>query len=176
MVATVIDNKAKKIFNNFDIDHDGAITKEDFDQMAHRLAATLNIQPSSPQFRNMLESYAQVWAHLQAEADSNGDGAVTEEEYTAAFATPDFVRVLDHASEAEFNAADSDRDGALSVDELRRMLAAFGVPSPEIDNALRVLDADGDGRVSRQEYVRAWHQYYTDPNADAPINKALGRI
>ncbi|MEV0410520.1 EF-hand domain-containing protein [Streptomyces sp. NPDC050448] len=176
MVATVIENRAKKIFNNFDIDQDGSITKHDFDLMAKRLIDALDIQSSSAQGRGVADSYTKVWEELQRQADTNGNGHVTAEEYAAVFGTKDFVKVLDQASDAEFKAADTDGDGVLSQHELRRMLEAYGVPSSEIDNAVQALDQDGDGRISRQEYRDAWHGYYTDPNVDTPVNKALGRI
>ncbi|MFE3558854.1 EF-hand domain-containing protein [Streptomyces sp. NPDC059193] len=176
MVATAIENKAKKIFRNFDIDQDGAITRDDFDMMAKRLTDALGVQASSAQGRGVADSYAKVWEELQRQADTDRDGRVTVQEYAAVFATRDFVKVLDQASDAEFKAADTDGDDVLSQQELKHMLAAYGVPSAEMDKAVKALDRDGDGQVSRQEYRDAWHAYYTDTNADTPISMALGRI
>ncbi|NXY93595.1 EF-hand domain-containing protein [Streptomyces sp. BR123] len=176
MVASVIETRAKKIFKNFDIDHDGAITKDDFEVMAKRLTDALGIKSSSGQGRGVADSYAKVWEELQRQADTDRDGRVTAAEYAAVFGTRDFVKVLDLASDAEFKAADTDGDDVLSQQELRNMLEAYGVPSSEIGNAVQALDQDGDGRVSRQEYREAWHSYYTDTNTDTPISMALGRI
>jgi len=96
--------------------------------------------------------------------DANGDGQISEGEWTDAFrkldANNDNVvtreELQEHAKqarEAAWNKLDTDGDGALSLDEF-----------PGRDEAFKRIDADGDGLVTKEELaagrerLRRWRQ------------------
>ena len=65
-----------------------------------------------------------------------------------------------HAQEqaqATFVAADTNKDGTLSVGELQALLQKAGVQwnTRRVQGLLAALDENGDGVVQRDEYVRA---------------------
>ena len=70
-----------------------------------------------------------------------------------ALALPAYAQAADPAAERGagdppgFNELDANRDGVLAADELAR--------NPTLAARARELDADGDGRVTRMEYLRA---------------------
>ena len=77
-------------------------------------------------------------AAAQPRLDTNGDGAVSLEEFRAA---------RPQASAERFEAADADGDGVLSPEELGAMRGDRG----SRQRALESLDTDGDGSISLPE-------------------------
>jgi Ca2+-binding EF-hand superfamily protein len=60
------------------------------------------------------------------------------------------------AAEAEFERFDSDHDGMLTADEVRQVnqvLGAHAVTDREIDAFIASADRDGDGRITRDEFL-----------------------
>lgn len=91
-------------------------------------AARAVAQASRPDLGQMLER-----------ADANGDGAVTREEFTQARARM-------------FERLDRNSDGFWTKDDTPRLAARRG-RGERIAEALIALDKDGDGKVSRDEFV-----------------------
>ena len=62
--------------------------------------------------------------------------------------------------EQMFPILDCNRDGVISVEEWRAHNSAM-VISPEHAAALfRAMDADGDGKISKEEFVNYHYEYY----------------
>lgn len=79
-------------------------------------------------------------AQMLARADTNGDGRITREEFTASKAR--LFERLDRNGDGILNSSDSGRGGMLrrrSGDRMRQLIDA--------------IDKDGDGRVERNEFV-----------------------
>ncbi len=96
--------------------------------------------------------------------DANGDGQISEGEWTDAFrkldanndgvVTPEELQAhAKQAREEAWNKLDADGDGALSIDEF-----------PGRDEAFKRIDADGDGLATKEELaaarerLRRWRQ------------------
>lgn len=87
------------------------------------------------------------------QADTNHDGLITRDEYLA-------------ARSARFDQIDRNHDGFLSGDD-------FGRARERIEKLLEGADADGDGRVSREEYKNAGSKLFdmADTNHDGVVDK-----
>lgn len=108
---------------------------------------------------------------LMRQFDSNGDGRVTQDEFLA-------------ASRQRFDAADRDRDGALSAAELPAFLRPANARAPSetqrerLDRRagamIRRLDSNRDGRLSFDELsvelVRRFHR--RDVDGDGVVTAA----
>ncbi len=77
-------------------------------------------------------------------ADTNQDGRLSPYELNAAVG-----EIVNSAVQTAFQAADLDRNGALSVDEYDKFIA---VPAHAV---FRVFDANGDNQISMDELRRA---------------------
>ncbi|MHA6719718.1 EF-hand domain-containing protein [Sphingomonas sp. RS6] len=88
-----------------------------------------------------------------ANADTNGDGVTTREEFRQS-------RV------ARFDKADRNHDGAVSHDDFKR-LARFRPDAVErLDALIAEADADHDGRLTRDELARAPMPIFDRADAD----------
>lgn len=81
-------------------------------------------------------SGGEMFANLITKIDTDGNGAVTQAE-------------IDAFRTAQLTAADTSKDGALSVDEFQTIYAEF--VRPQMVDAFQDLDADGDGVVTKAE-------------------------
>jgi Ca2+-binding EF-hand superfamily protein len=73
-------------------------------------------------------------------ADTNGDGVITREEFHA-------------ARERAFTRLDRNGDGYIDKDDLSSRLAGRSKAQERLSQLVAQLDKDGDGRVSKAEFV-----------------------
>jgi Ca2+-binding EF-hand superfamily protein len=106
-------------------------------------------QPRKPDIVEMLEK-----------ADANGDGNITKAEYTNARAKM-FARL------------DRNGDGYLTKEDVPRLAARRKGNGDRLQQAELMLDKDGDGRVSRDEFVNSPSLLFdrADTNHDDVVDK-----
>jgi Ca2+-binding EF-hand superfamily protein len=106
-------------------------------------------QPRKPDFVQMLEK-----------ADANGDGNITKLEFTDARAKM-FARL------------DRNGDGYLTKEDVPRFAARRSGNGDRLQQAELMLDKDGDGRISRDEFVNSPTLLFdrADTNHDGVVDK-----
>jgi calmodulin len=56
-----------------------------------------------------------------------------------------------------FNEFDTDKNGSISMDEARSALRNMAFNDDEIEALVRCYDANGDGKLQYEEFVRMWN-------------------
>lgn len=168
--AIVSAERTGNIFDLFDLDGDGAITKADGTVKFHRLLTELSVPPYSDRANRLRKLAAAAWEHL-SRLDTDEDGAITRKEYlTWACDGPsldpnrspeELFAMARSGLEAEFALADEDEDGVLSRSEFIRLLAAFGFVESYAVAAFAALDLNDSESISQDEYFRVWHEYFS---------------
>lgn len=118
-------HKFRRMFGVLDLDGDGRVDRRDF---LHRVDVFARLQgwtEESPQYQRNLRFALEEWQNLRESADANDDAAVTEKE---------FLRY------AEVYLTDREGVRAYARGDAQLMFDA--------------MDADGDDRVSLEEYAR----------------------
>ena len=164
-----------EIFHAIDATGDGLITRDDALRRAAQLCAAVAPEAQSAAYRDIRGAYEQLWAELMRFADADEDGAVSLEEFLDAMdrgmlADPRFVDsamlVVTHAI---FTAVDADGDEMIDVDEYARTFTAIDPAKDELARAgFNIIDADGDGAISRAELIDAMRAVFcstADPDA-----------
>lgn len=100
----------------------------------------------------------EMFANLIAKFDTDGNGAITQAE-------------IDTFRTAQVTAADTSKDGSLSVDEFQTIYAEF--VRPQMVDAFQDLDADGDGVVTKAEMDARFGTIVEkmDQNADGALSQ-----
>ncbi len=150
------------------LDHDGSGTleSEDFSGLALHLLEGVAEPLTSARSAAVLDGAAQLWEALQRQADTDGDGFISREEFSTAISagrlhTAEVDRSLRHAIRAVLDLCDQDGNGELDADELGVLLVRAGLPVGQVARVFAELDSDGSGTVSLEELVAAAYRMLT---------------
>ncbi|XVF37708.1 hypothetical protein REPUB_Repub20aG0032900 [Reevesia pubescens] len=131
----------KRVFQMFDKNGDGRITKKELNDSLENLGIFI----SDLELTQMIEKI-----------DVNGDNCVDIDEFGELYQS-----LMDDKDEEEdmkeaFNVFDQNGDGYISVDELRSVLASLGLKQGKtVEDCKRMImkvDVDGDGKVNFKEF------------------------
>ncbi|XWS66550.1 hypothetical protein CRYUN_Cryun05aG0209300 [Craigia yunnanensis] len=127
----------KEMFKMIDTDNSGQITYEELKDGLKKFGA------------NLAES--EFHALMQA-ADINNSGTIDYEEFVAATLHLNKVEREDNLL-AAFSYFDRDSSGYITQDELQKACQEFGIEDIRLDEMMREVDQDNDGRIDYNEFV-----------------------
>ncbi|MFJ7147128.1 EF-hand domain-containing protein [Streptomyces sp. NPDC100445] len=154
-----------RVFRTLDADGDGVITREEYLVRPERAAARLGRGVNDPLVAVARSRHERVYDSM----DGDGDGRVTFEEYAAWAGAHTFDDVCRQALGSLFDLADA--DGMLVREEFTRLREVLGNSAGNAGEAFDALDADGDGRVHRDEYLAAIRAFVSE--GASPMYDAL---
>lgn len=178
------ERKVRALFKAVDKDGSGSVTPEEL----RGAMAAFGLDPHDPSYASILE-----------QADEDGDGAITVDEFLAAFEGEDAIdeneqRLLDAMDRIEkenptrrkiraiFGGMDDDNSGYITRAELRAGLLELGVPdtkdsegNSDMDTLMMAIDADGDGRVGVDEFLKAFKSLGVEKNLERERKKQRRR-
>ncbi|KFK24927.1 hypothetical protein AALP_AA8G042900 [Arabis alpina] len=132
----------KEMFNMIDADNSGQITFEELKAGLKRVGA------------NLKES--EILDLMQA-ADVDNSGTIDYKEFIAATLHLNKIEREDHLF-AAFTYFDKDGSGYITPDELQHACEEFGVEDVRIEEMMRDVDQDNDGRIDYNEFVAMMHK------------------
>ncbi|ESQ48975.1 hypothetical protein EUTSA_v10020268mg [Eutrema salsugineum] len=127
----------KEMFKMIDADNSGQITFEELKAGLKRVGA------------NLKES--EILDLMQA-ADVDNSGTIDYKEFIAATLHLNKIEREDHLF-AAFSYFDKDGSGFITPDELQQACEEFGVEDARIEEMMRDVDQDKDGRIDYNEFV-----------------------
>lgn len=172
----------KKLTNQFhvrDLDNDGYVEREDWEQCARNLAAMRRWKTGSPEYEEIVSKHVRIWTTFWEPADLDSDGKVELDEYLkladkqrqgGAFAT---VVVLELFG-AIFDTIDRDGDGQITLQDYRLYFKAWGLDKKLAKQTFLRLDLSGDGRLSRSIFIQFGSNFYLSDDPNMPGNWLFG--
>ncbi|XP_011868132.1 PREDICTED: probable calcium-binding protein CML11, partial [Vollenhovia emeryi] len=139
----------REAFRLFDKDGDGTITKEELGRVMRSLGQFARAE----ELRTMLQ-----------EIDIDGDGNVSFEEFVeivsnmgASTAAPSDQHQEEQELRDAFRVFDKHNRGYITASDLRAVLQCLGedLSEEEIEDMIKEVDVDGDGRIDFYEFVHA---------------------
>ncbi|MBT2383610.1 EF-hand domain-containing protein [Streptomyces sp. ISL-11] len=155
------------VFAMLDADGDGVVSKDEYAARAERVTAATGRTLDDPLVVIARTAGERAWAAM----DANGDGKVTFDEYAAWAGAEAFDTICEPVLGALFDLADTDKDGALVLSEFTMLRTALGNPAGNVATAFEALDADGDGRVDRADYLASIRAHVIGESS--PVGEAL---
>ncbi|MFR0353269.1 EF-hand domain-containing protein [Streptomyces sediminimaris] len=169
MVSSEYERRIAARFATFDQDGSGCIDREDFSVAAKALLAEFGVTARSDKGQALYAGAEAFWQGMAGMADRDGDQRITREEFVNGAVkrlrdNPDrFAEIARPFLHAALAVADTDGDGAATVEDTARVLRILGVDENVARASAAALDADGDGRVGEAEIVPAFARYFTVP-------------
>ncbi|CAD5175576.1 calcium-dependent protein kinase 10-like [Musa acuminata AAA Group] len=127
----------KEMFKMIDTDNSGQITYEELKAGLEKFGA------------NLKES--EIYALMQA-ADVDNSGTIDYGEFIAATLHLNKIEREDHLF-AAFSYFDKDGSGYITQDELQQACQEFGIEDVRLEDMIRDVDQDNDGRIDYNEFV-----------------------
>jgi Ca2+-binding EF-hand superfamily protein len=180
MTTDLLRRKLEKVFGSFDVDADGVIDELDITAMAQIWCDTYEVAPRTADWRRIHGAAHKMWRDIRGSVDADGVKTVTLEEWVVWGDKPEFPEFVERSaipfSMAVFGAADGDRDGRITVEEMMAAQLKSGMTAEETRGAFDLLDTDHDGFVTAAEYVQAAREFYLSDDPDAPGNSIAGDL
>ncbi|XP_010506196.1 PREDICTED: calmodulin-like protein 5 [Camelina sativa] len=141
-------SELKRVFQMFDKNGDGRITKEELNDSLENLGIYIPDKDLTQMIHKI---------------DANGDGCVDIDEFESLYSSIVDEHQNDGETEEEnmkdaFNVFDQDGDGFITVEELKSVMASLGLKQGKtLDGCKKMImqvDADGDGRVNYKEFLQ----------------------
>ncbi|MFI6371070.1 EF-hand domain-containing protein [Streptomyces sp. NPDC050546] len=169
MVSSEYERRIAARFAIFDQDGNGYIDREDFFGAAKALLTEFAVAARSDKGQALYGGAEAFWQGMAGIADRDGDQRITREEFVGGAVkrlrdNPDrFAEIARPFLHAALDIADTDGDGAATIEEVSRVLTCLGAPEDVARTAAGALDADEDGKVGEAEVVPAFARYFTVP-------------
>ncbi|MFD5515861.1 EF-hand domain-containing protein [Streptomyces sp. NPDC127066] len=169
MVSSEYERRIAARFAGFDQDGNGYIDREDFNAAAKAVLAEFGTPARSDRGQALYIGAEAFWQGMAGIADRDGDQRITREEFVSGAVkrlrdNPDrFAEIARPFLHAALAVADTDGDGAATVEETTRVLRALGVGDGIAAAVAAALDADTDGRIGETEIVSGFARYFTVP-------------
>jgi Ca2+-binding EF-hand superfamily protein len=169
MVSPEYERRIAARFAGFDQDGNGYIDREDFSAAAKALLAEFGTTARSDKGQALFIGAEAFWQGMAGIADRDGDQRITRDEFVngAVKRLRDnpgrFAEIARPFLHAALAVADADADGAVTVQEVGRVLRVLGVREEVADSAAAVLGADSGGVIAEEAIVAAFAHYFTVP-------------
>ena len=180
MLSDALRDRLITVLGIWDADDDGAIEESDYAIAAGRIASLSGLEPGSEEYEELHRQLVNGGWQLLRQFDTDGDGRVSIEEALAGFDglhddAQRYHEVIVEPSYSVFDLIDTDHDGRITADEHRAYLLALTVDEAIADVAFEHLDLDGDGYVSRDEFVQLMAEFFTSEDPDVAGGWMFGK-
>lgn len=173
------DVQKQKITHFFNVlDHDGnsLLQPEDFQLVGDTISDIVGFNENT---RERLE--LKLRAHklfIQILKDINKEEAILSlAEWIQFFEEVVLTRPNDYVNQSStylFSLFDQDGDGYIDQKEYMDMFKAYGLYSAQAKKAFDMLDINGDGQISGGELVKAFEDFFSSSDENAPGNWIFG--
>ncbi|MET9428475.1 EF-hand domain-containing protein [Streptomyces sp. NPDC003036] len=157
----------KLVFAMLDADGDGIVSREEYTARTRNVAQAMGLEEDDQLVVTARNLGERAWASM----DADGDGKMTFDQYTAWAGAETFDTVCAPVLGALFDLADTDHDGSLDLGEFTALRTALNNPATNAEAAFTALDANGDGRIGRDDYIASIRAHVTGEGS--PMGRAL---
>ncbi|MFJ8330970.1 EF-hand domain-containing protein [Streptomyces sp. NPDC094437] len=165
-------NRVRLVFTLFDANGNGVLEADDFELMAGRVRDAVPAAEPAAQ-EAMAAAFRRYWETLANEADTNGDGRVDFEEFTACVLAPErFDAVAAEFAHALSTVGDLRGDGRVGHAEFVGLMLAIGFAPANIQSLFDALGPDENNRISSAVWDEAIREYYR-PDAGGTLGDLL---
>ncbi|MBB5874535.1 Ca2+-binding EF-hand superfamily protein [Allocatelliglobosispora scoriae] len=164
--------KIRRLFLLYDSDRDGRLTRGDYELAVARFQAHIGAADTSPRVLRMRELLVgRCWA-ANAVMDGDGDGMISVDEFVTAherlLAAVDAEQQLRDRAAVLFEVIDEAGRGEMSLADYLAAFSAWGAPEESVRRSFRVIDSDGSGRVTRDEFEEHSIAYFRTDDLNGP--------
>jgi Ca2+-binding EF-hand superfamily protein len=166
-------------FDVLDYNDDGVLEKQDFVDIADRLAEMRDYDEGSSRHTAVRQEILRMWTNARALSGKEGKAEITLEDWLAHEQKVIDSNVLVHSyvqgiARAIFDILDANNDGVISEDEYLKFFRSFKGDAEDGEIAFQKLDDEDKGYLTRQEFLDAVTEFHLSDDPDARGNWLFG--
>lgn len=168
--------KMRTYFKRIDFDHDGAITRADFEGMGERFVGIEKLDSAAGEalktaLTDIWDLYLKVAGH---------DVKLNEEKFVNLM--KELVKNNDNKKTLEgplplfFQAVDANHDGQIQGDEFELFFELLGLDRSMAGDSFKAIDTNNDGLLSKEEFMEAGVDFFTSEDESRPTKLFWGPL
>ncbi|XP_013380814.1 sarcoplasmic calcium-binding protein-like [Lingula anatina] len=169
--------KFRTLFRSNDVDGDGYLTRRDFELSAHRVTAYMCLDENEA--KKVLKNRLDIWEEMTRDIGKPDGSRVSEDEYISNFLQTVNTSYRDSAvsfASTDFDSIDLDGDGFISPKEHEAFFYSWGIPTERSADVFKTLDRNGDGLISKEEFIQGAMDFSFTEDENNPYNNFLGPL
>ncbi len=154
-------DRVSLVFTLFDHNGNGHLEAEDFEMMA---ADVVKAAPDSDETAKdaMRTAFQRYWETLVDELDSDRDGEITFDEYTAVVLSPErFDATISDFAKSLAALGDPDGDGLIERPVFMALMTAIGFERANIDALFDAFGPSASDQITVSTWVKGIKDYYS---------------
>ncbi|MDJ0509311.1 MAG: EF-hand domain-containing protein [Crocosphaera sp.] len=174
MFNSVRETKFKHLFEILDRNHDGILTRNDFEQVIDQITTIREWKMGTSEYEELNFFWMGFYDRLRVWADRNGDGKITEAEWLwyleqmlDRFEAPYIQRAFINIS---LKTMDFSQDNRVSLDEFQKFHQIYKIDTEEAYEAFLELDLNKDGYLTKDELTTLMNEFFYSENPQSPGN------
>ncbi|MET8765712.1 EF-hand domain-containing protein [Streptomyces sp. NPDC004658] len=172
--------KLERAFDTMDANEDGYVEWSDYQKLIDRFISVFQIGQTDPRAARIHAFYQMYWQELLRHAHP-GRQKLSKDEYVEAIRLTSMdtsrLNVVEGSGHATFDCMDADGDNMVGKEAFGTFLRkVWKVAQPDAIEVFDRLDLDGDGRISRHEFLRAANEYFYSYDPKAPGSLLFGHL
>lgn len=171
--------KLTRYFNCMDADGNGYIEKTDVDMIVKRLAMARDISSGTEAYKTIQENIGMIWDNARVYGYSKDPNKVSLADWLhhqdIVLSTEEWrEKYMKKVGRSVFDLIDSDGDGEIDLNGYSQLLSAFGVEEGIPEWSFKYLDTDGNGTITRDEFLTIVEQFHISQDREDPGNYLFG--
>lgn len=161
-------NRVKLVFDLLDADNNGYLESDDFELMAKHV---VQVAPAADDAARsaMLAAFRKYWTTLVSELDSDHDGRISFDEYTACVLAPErFDEAISDFAESLAALGDPDGDGLIERPLFVALMMAIGFELANIHALFDAFEPTESDHITVATWVTGIKDYYGPDKAGIP--------
>jgi Ca2+-binding EF-hand superfamily protein len=178
------DFRTRKIdleFDLLDVNGNGRLEENDYRRLATRFLEEFGVPRRSRRARAVVRAYDDLWKRHRRDWDLDRDGTITREEYHRSLERllireNGFNEIVVPLIKALFYLVDGEERDVLTRAEFARLMGVFGVSESDSLMNFNDLDLDGNDRITLDELIHAFREFYFHSDSASPANRLFGWV